>query len=478
MLRRNALFAGSQTIVSGLCQFIAIKLAIDACGIESLGLWGIVYSYISISRIFELGVVGALLKNGATLFAENNKNELSRLVATCMLWTIAINILIAPCIAIIIKQTSLQQRLSSSHHIVWVAICASASLSIAAVMGQALAATGRIWVRSLIGLSSSITLLYATYATVFKHDVIYYGLALVAQNTVFILISLIVLNKLSIVNIRHIRPSPSLFKGLVKYGIQFQATSTLQSLCDPVSKFYLVQFGTLHDIAIMDIATKCILFARQILVSATESIVPYFAGFHTKRQESLNDIFLRILTSTMYLSCIACFISICSAPLVSHVYINKKSDTLVFFFAILSISWFINTVSAPSYFAAQGFGRQSINLLSHLITGLLNILLGAILGNQFGAIGVILGFGIALSTGSIIGIFRFFSVYKISISDLKLPTQRLLIVPVMLALIAIPISLDAVEIHTAFSLAITSLLIGGGLLALSPVRSLLTQRKT
>ena len=89
-------------------------------------------------------------------------------------------------------------------------------------------------------------------------------------------------------------------------------------------------------------------------------------------------------------------------PLVSWFLLGHVDRFLVGTGVLLTLAWFVNTLSAPAYFTLLGQGAARWNLLGHVVTALLTAMLCSLLGRWYGGAGVSVGYAIAIAAGSMV----------------------------------------------------------------------------
>ncbi len=114
-------------------------------------------------------------------------------------------------------------------------------------------------------------------------------------------------------------------------------------------------------------------------------------------------------------------------PVISELWIGHYEKAFVSFGILLSIGWFFNTLSAPSYFVNLGTGELRWNVVSHVAIAVLNAVLGLILGVYFGGNGVVIAWVISLALGSSLIYLSYHKKHKIPLIDLLPRESRLLI---------------------------------------------------
>jgi O-antigen/teichoic acid export membrane protein len=99
----------------------------------------------------------------------------------------------------------------------------------------------------------------------------------------------------------------------------------------------------------------------------------------------------------------------------------------VSFVILLVIGWFFNTLIAPAYFANLGIGELSWNVIGHVTIGVLNIILGLLLGVLYNGIGVVIAWVVSLAFGSSIIILSYHITHEISLTKLLPESSRIII---------------------------------------------------
>jgi O-antigen/teichoic acid export membrane protein len=108
-------------------------------------------------------------------------------------------------------------------------------------------------------------------------------------------------------------------------------------------------------------------------------------------------------------------------------WIGHYEKAFVGFGILLSIGWFFNTLSAPSYFVNLGTGELRWNVVSHVAIAVFNAVLGLIFGVYFRGNGVVIAWVISLTLGSSLIYLSYHKKYKIPLIDLLPRESRLLI---------------------------------------------------
>jgi len=126
-------------------------------------------------------------------------------------------------------------------------------------------------------------------------------------------------------------------------------------------------------------------------------------------------------------------------------WIGHYEKAFVGFGILLSIGWFFNTLSAPSYFVNLGTGELRWNVVSHVAIAVLNAILGLILGVYFGGNGVVIAWIISLALGSSLIYLSYHIKHKVPLIDLLPRESRLLIAVSLLGAVFITAIQDKIS---------------------------------
>jgi len=114
------------------------------------------------------------------------------------------------------------------------------------------------------------------------------------------------------------------------------------------------------------------------------------------------------------------------APLASELWIGHYEQSFVGYAILLSAGFWLNNLIGPAYFVNLGTGMLRWNTLSHITIGILNMVLGYLLGVAFGGGGVVLGYVLALVIGSSLVVLGYHRDHHIPLAALFPPENKLL----------------------------------------------------
>ena len=426
---KNAGMSVTQIIVNGAILFFLYKFLLKALGSEQLGIWSLVLATTSVMNVANFGLSGSVVKFVAKYLARGEKNIVSRVIQTASISVglfIALVLLIAyPVIRWILGLVVTSEYLPSAHIILPYSLFSLWFMSMTGIFQSGLDGHQRIDLRNY--LSTAGALLYLILSLIFVPN---YGLKGVAYaqvtQSIFILISswLLLKRLLPELGVIPFKWDRNIFKEIIGYGINFQIISVTTMFYDPITKALLSKFGGLSSVAYYEMANKMVQQFRALIVSANQVLVPAIADLQEKTSEKIRDVYLTSYQLLFYLALPLYSLIIISLPIISEIWIGHYEESFVMFGTLLGIGWFLNTLNAPAYFAYLGTGELKWNVISHISIGVLNAVLGFVLGILSDGIGVVIAWITALSLGSSIIYLSYHIKNKISLSKLLPETSR------------------------------------------------------
>ncbi len=406
-LMPNAVAGTLQTVATGLILVLLYRFLIEHLGAEVFGEWSLMLSIFGSAHIMNLGLAGSGLKLTTEALAESNFSSARKYTRWSILGTalltvpgIAVAAFIAPSLMKIVVAGSPLFDLG-------VLGAVGAAIWLGAILQSLRSAVDsleRVDLRQLTVGTQALIFMLLCWALVPPFG--FHGLVaafLFASATAAIIVATILYRLW-----RHIpqgesvRPQAFRLLNMVRYGIPFNLTNIASLLCDPLTKYLLGVFGSLGAVAWYEMASRVVILLRGLLVSAMEALVPYVAKMNTAAAGDIVAKYKPVLKMSLVVSGPLFTALIAAAPFISWILIGAENTQFIVFLQLLSIAWFINTLSAPAYFFALGLGRQRWNLIAQVLTAVFNIALSSALGLMWGAFGVVLGFSLAVSAGSIL----------------------------------------------------------------------------
>ena len=419
----NAIMAMIQVVAVSAILFVLYRFLLKTIGIKELGIWSVVLSTTSVAGIANFGLSGSVVKFVAKYIARGEDEAVAGVIQTALI-SIAVAggliLLIAyPLVhfilGIVMPSDSIEKALSILPYAImslWIVI-------IAGVLQSGLDGYQRIDIRSVILTASALFHLILSFVLVPDYGLMGLAYARVIQTVAMLVISWFILKRLiPALPVFPYQWNRKLFREMIGYGINFQAISITQMLCEPTTKALLTKFGGLSMVGFYEMASRMLLQLRSLLVSANQVLVPAIADLQERNPDFIHKIYKDNYRLIFYIALPFYSIIIAGTPLMSEIWIGHYESTFVIFSILLSVSLFINTLSVPAYFSYLGIGKLKWNNLGHAITAFMNAILGFIAGYIFGGMEVVIAWIISSIAGSLMIAVSYHYSYKISLKQL------------------------------------------------------------
>ena len=428
---RNAGMASTQVLVSGGILFVLFYYLIRTIGANDLGIWSVVLATSSTARLSQLGLSGGVVRFVAKYIARKDADRASAVIQTA---TISIACLMTIILVALypIFLVLLRYFLPAESYVTGLSLVPFALISLwlgalSGVFASGLDGVLRTDVRSLIVMGSATLHLALVVSFVPNYGLLGLAYAQVIQSLFVLILSWSMLRRYLIsLPIIPYRWNRNLFREMLKYGLNIQAASISQMLFDPTSKLLMSKFGGLEFVAFFEMANRMVQQFRSLVVSANQVLVPIFSSMYETTPDRIGSMYRDSFSLFLFMALPIFSGVIAMTPIVSVLWIGTYEVSFVSFSVILAIGWFLNTLSAPAYFANMGTGHLSWNTAAHVSMGILNALLGTVLGMKFGAAGVAVGFVVALVIGSGLVVVSYHKENKVQMTELVPSEHKLM----------------------------------------------------
>jgi O-antigen/teichoic acid export membrane protein len=419
----NTIMSVTQIMVISVTLFILYKFLLNTIGVEALGVWSLVLATTSVTQIANFGLSGSVVKFVARYIARGESKNVSAVIQTAVL-SVALFmgvILLAgyPAAKWLLGLVVPNESLNSALAILVYSFLALWFLMITSIFQAGLDGYQRIDLRSLILMGSAVYDLLLCFILAPRYGLNGVAYARVIQNITILVISWFLLKRV----IKELPLLPykwdkGLFKEIVGYGINFQVISISTILYDPTTKALLSKFGGLSMVGFYEMASKMVQQFRALIVSANQVLVPAIADLKEKTPEKIKSVYLISYQLLFYLSLPLYSLIIICTPIISELWIGHYEEAFVVFSTLLATGWFFNTLSAPAYFSNLGTGELRWNVIGHISIGILNAVLGFLLGIFLNGTGVIIAWAISLALGSSLIYLSYHIKKEIPLSEL------------------------------------------------------------
>lgn len=420
----NAALTLAQTLFSIFALFFSYKLIIAEIGVSQLGFWALLVSIVALTRATELGLSGSLLKYVSKYLANNEISKANYAVDSS---TLSVGVLVAAAMIVLywpIQQLVLYilddpQAFNANRDIFILSFLTAWLAAIAGVNKLALEGCQRYDYSTISSFLSTITFVVGIILLVPKLGLKGLAYSIILQNLVLYTLCRMFLSRTAISsNLIPTSFSYAIWKEILLYGVKFQIISLLKILLEPLTKTLLGIFSSLEFIGFYELASKFVTQMRRLLVAMNQVLIPNVSEKQAAGTLNIPTMYQKNYQLVNYVSIYFFTALLFSIPLLETLWFGEST----FIFRIISIiavfAFFLNTLSVPAYMMNLGVGELKQNLTSHILMGVVNIVLGALLGSAIGGFGVVLGWGIALCLGTFPIVQPFHKKHRISITDL------------------------------------------------------------
>lgn len=459
----NAAMSVAQVIVMSGVLFILYRFLLNTIGVEQLGIWSLVLATTSVIQVANFGLSGSVVKFVAKYAARGEYRNVSEVIQTAL---ISLGIIVGfvlftgyPLVKWVLSLVIPQNYQELVFRILPFAIFSLWLTTIAGIYQAGLDGFQRIYVRNLLTMSSSVFYVFLCFIFTQKFGLLGLAYAQVISNFLILIVSLILIKIfLPVLPIIPYQWNNGLFKEIILYGTNFQIISVTQMFYDPITKVLLSKFGGLSIIGYYEMANKMIQQFRAFIISASQVLVPFIADLQEKNPKIIRSVYLSSYNLLFYLALPLYALIIISAPFISGIWIGHYERVFVIFTTLLSIGWFLNTLSAPAYFVNLGTGVLRWNVISHILIGILNAGLGIIFGLFFNGFGVVVAWVIALSLGSGVIYVMHHLTNKIPLNELFPKNARVMFFFYTIILVVV-LFIQNGFIRTSISIALNNIII-------------------
>lgn len=391
--------ASSQVIFNTLCFFLVYKIGIDELGIEIMGTWGLAVSVISLIKLFDFGISGALIKTTASLLSRGEKGYAFAVIRASLASVIVYSSL-AGFFFYFISDYALVNMFDSRlvkliEPFIGIMVVQSILACISISSLACLDGINRIDLRAMISMLAAIATMICAYVAIPRLGLQGLIYAQVLQMIILILGSMVVLGRVVGFNIiGKLKFTENL--NLYSYGMKFQLGNICFLLSEAFVKLMIAKFGSVSEIPYYDMARKFTDQLRFMFAAAGGPIVPMVASINSAKEGTAGIIYTRATELLMYFAFPAYTALILFSPGLELILFGTSNGTLVSFVIILSISSIISVASIPPFVIALGEGTLKWNVISYVMYLLTILCLAWPLTLYYGSLGSVISISLAI----------------------------------------------------------------------------------
>jgi len=426
---KNAAMATAQVIVIGVSFFALFRFLLGTIGIEKVGIWSLVLATTNVTRISELGFANSVLQFVSRYLAKGESLRATQVIETAAVTVAALGslalFLLYPLLEWAIGRLIPAVLQSEARGLLPFTVVSLWCNMVASTIHSGLDGIQRADLRSSVLMSSQVIFVGGAFYLVPTNGLNGVAQAQLVQSFFSLFVSWLVLKaNLGGLGMIPYRWSASLFREMFRYAANIQVGGVAQLLFEPTTKALLSKWGALSDVGYFEMASRMVMQIRSLLVAANQVMIPVITTQQERTPSHIPDTYKRCYEIMFYLSIPIFSLLLGITPLISEAWIGMYEPTFVLFSYLLIASWTLNTSTVPAYLAFVGTGKLRWNTLSHILTGVTNLLLGYILGYMFGSTGVIVGTCLAIFSGCLMTLLTFHAQYHVDFQCLVSQDSR------------------------------------------------------
>lgn len=435
---RNALANVLQMLIGAVLLFVLYRYISTTLGVDKLGVWSVVLATASASRLADLGLSAGVTRFVARDLALEQPHKAAQVVETGIV-TLAVLVALVlagvyPFLNLLLAHLFDAVYLPQALKILPFALVSLWLTIVASVAQSGLDGCQRMAPRAVLVVLGQGLMVMLAFALVPQWGLVGLAWAQIGQG-IFLLVGgwLVLRRSLPELSLTPWRWNRPVFREMLGYGANVQAANVLMMLFDPLTKALMAKFGGPAAAGYFEIANQVVLRARSLIVAANQAIVPKIANMVETAPMQLPELYRENIRMLVLVALPIHALLFAWSGLLSQLLLGAYQVQFVFFLQLSALAWLVNIFAASAYFVNMGTGSVGLNTLSHVAMGVLNLLLGWILGEMYGAVGVALGYALALMMGSLLLIVVFQMRHAIRWRELML-VEHLPLAAVFLAI--------------------------------------------
>lgn len=418
-LKKNIFSAAVQTIIQTVVLLVLYRYLIDTIGVEKLGIWSIVLATASAARVSELGMAGSVTKYVADYRAKNDyqgAGESLQTAAVSLGVMLGVVLILAyPALLWVLPYVLPAGGLEEGRAILAYGLVSLWLTAVASIWMSALDGCLRSDLRAALMIGGSLVFLLVSFVSVARYGLVGLAVAQVIQGLVLVILGWVIARRvMSLSSLFPVQWRVMRFREMFSYGVNFQINSVVMLLFEPITKILLGRYGELSAAGYFEMAQRLVMTARGLIVESNRVIVPVFAGMGVQGGD-VHNLYIRNMRYLLLLVTPVFSVLLAFIPPISELWIGSIQWQFVIMAIYLTLAWYVNSVTAPAYFAYLGQGKLRWITVGHIIMGSTNIIAGLVFGHLFGWQGIVAVFMSSLVLGSLIPVWAYHREYKLSI---------------------------------------------------------------
>lgn len=374
----NSVYSFLQVLLNSISYLLVYLLVIKNLGQSKLGLWVIITALPAAVSSFGTGVSGCILKNIPEHHIQKDFKRINSLFCTGLLVNLIFSLIFCAICFINYKQllsfildiTIVPDEYALFFKVSLITLVFNILNSVIYSVYDGLQLT---YLKNKFLIVGLLLLVLLSFIFIPSQGLLSIFFAQLIQS-VFIFFSLLIfLFNLKLIRIKFLTISKKDLRLFFSVGHNFQFISLTLVFFEPITKYFLNKYTGLSIVGIFELANRVLIQLRTLLVASMQVLIPYITHMNALGELSVDKIFQKLFRLS----------SLLAAPLFTMAFLFLVVASKQFYFEnglvfiqmalLLSIAYYINTVTSISYFILWGLSYFKSLVLSHLILIVLNV---------------------------------------------------------------------------------------------------------
>ncbi len=381
------MFSGvASNIINIILLLISYPVYLQFLGYEKLGVWMVLSTVLTFMQMSNLGMGPAITKLVAEEYGGKNVQGIMSYAKTGLL-TVSATGIIALTVLILLKKPIIGIfKLGPENAALALSLLPFVGiLTVYAFLVQILTATltglGRIdQVNYRDSACRAVSLGVAVVLLISGQGIASLLIASAASSVVMHISSIILIRKIINLQILKLSWDQKAFRKLVSFGIAVLGSSIFGMLLSPFNKIMLSRYAGVAVIPVYEIAFNASFQVRNLIETAFRALVPEIsrisANITVQAKERIGQIYRRSMRLIFLLGTPTYVTLVIVSPLLLKFWLGDRFEgSLPGVLRIMLLGTFLSLLNVPAYYIIMGLGKMSYCFLSHVIQGILNVVL-------------------------------------------------------------------------------------------------------
>ena len=390
---RNIVWSGAESFFFLFSQFFVMKVIIHELGTSALGVWSVVISSVQLTGFLGMGMTSGFGRFLSIAYAQKNMAEMESVFSVIISGALPIFAASAVILYVPIyygmRFVLHDDALAEAYQILPFSLMCFVAQTLSGSFQSALISVGAGAHKSQVAiLGCTLQALLSLYI-VGSMDLLGLVLAQITNYLFQATFSYLIITMRTGIRLRNIiKISPEHFRKIIVFGVKVQATSLLWTAFEISLRFIMAHFGGPSAAGIYEIAYKIASQPRILVYNACQNLLPVFVAKWGSDKISFESIYIASYSRAAAFALTSFAGIMMLSPFVSYVMLGEVNNLFLLFALLTSLAMVCHIFAISSEIAAIAAGVVRYNVLGTLTAFLSIVVLGSVLGLQFGSYGV------------------------------------------------------------------------------------------